>query len=118
MKARLPEGYGKGAGSMATMVKQAHKMQEEVEKLTAELEATDYETTVGGGAVVAVVSGKKEIKTLTIKPEVVDPEDIEMLQDLIISAVNECIRKVEADSEAKMGKLTGNMDLGGLSGLL
>ena len=86
--------------------------------LQAELETTEYEATVGGGAVKAVVTGKKELKDLSIQPEVVDPEDIEMLQDLIISAVNESIRKAEADSEERMNKITGGMNgLGGLGGL-
>ena len=118
MKARLPQGYGKGSGNLAGMMKQAQKMQEDMTALQAELETTEYEATVGGGAVTAVVTGKKELKSLSIKPEVVDPEDIEMLEDLIISAVNESIRKAEADSEEKMGKITGGMSgLGGLGGL-
>lgn len=117
MKARLPEGYGKGPGNVQQMVKQAQKMQEEVGRLTEELENTEYKATVGGGAVEVTLLGKKEIKTLAIKPEVVDPEDIEMLQDLIISAVNEAMRKAEEDSEAKMGQLTGGMDMGALGGI-
>ena len=118
MKARLPQGYGKGPGNLAGMMKQAQKMQEEMTALQAELETTEYEATVGGGAVKAVVTGRKELKDLSIQPEVVDPEDIEMLQDLIISAVNESIRKAEADSEERMNKITGGMNgLGGLGGL-
>lgn len=122
MKARLPQGYGKGPGNLAGMMKQAQKMQEDMTALQTELEATEYEATVGGGAVTATVTGKKELKALSIKPEVVDPEDIEMLEDLIISAVNESIRKAEADSEEKMNKITGGMNglagLGGLGGLM
>lgn len=90
-------------------------MQEDMTALQTELEATEYEATVGGGAVTATVTGKKELKALSIKPEVVDPEDIEMLEDLIISAVNESIRKAEEDSEEKMNKITGGMN--GLAGL-
>ncbi|MBM6921884.1 YbaB/EbfC family nucleoid-associated protein [Phocea massiliensis] len=118
MKARLPQGYGKGPGNLAGMMKQAQKMQEEMTTLQAELEQTEYEATVGGGAVTAVVTGKKELKSLSIKPEVVDPEDIEMLEDLIISAVNESVRKAEADSETRMNQITGGMNMGGLGGLL
>ena len=118
MKARLPQGYGKGPGNLAGMMKQAQKMQEDMTALQTELEQTEYEATVGGGAVTAVVTGKKELKSLSIKPEVVDPEDIEMLEDLIISAVNESVRKAEADSEAKMNQITGGMNMGGLGGLL
>ncbi len=119
MKARLPQGYGKGPGNLAGMMKQAQKMQEDMTALQTELEATEYEATVGGGAVTATVTGKKELKALSIKPEVVDPEDIEMLEDLIISAVNESIRKAEEDSEEKMNKITGGMNgLAGLGGLM
>ncbi|MEG0693583.1 MAG: YbaB/EbfC family nucleoid-associated protein [Oscillospiraceae bacterium] len=112
MKARLPQGMGGGAPTnMQGMIKQAQKMQEDMAVLQAELESTDYTTTVGGGAVEVIVTGKKEIKSLNIKPEVVDPEDVEMLQDLIISAVNEAMRNVEADSEEKMAKVTGGMNM-------
>ena len=117
MKARLPEGYGKGPGNMASMVKQAQKMQEDMAKLQEELAATEYTATVGGGAVEVVVTGSKEVKALTIQPEVVDPEDIEMLQDLVISAVNEGIRKADADAEQKMGQITGGMNMGNLGGI-
>lgn len=117
MKARLPEGYGKGPGNMASMVKQAQKMQEDMAKLQEELAVTEYTATVGGGAVEVVVTGSKEVKSLTIQPEVVDPEDIEMLQDLVISAVNEGIRKADADAEQKMGQITGGMGMGNLGGI-
>ncbi len=111
MKARLPQGMGGGPQNMNNMIKQAQKMQEDMAILQAELEQKNYEITVGGGAVKVVISGKKEVMSLDIKPEVVDPEDIEMLQDLIISAINEGIRQVEKESEEKMGKLTGGMNL-------
>lgn len=117
MKARLPEGYGKGAGNMQQMVKQAQKMQEDVARLTEELENTEYTATVGGGAVEVTLVGKKQVKALNIKPEVVDPEDIEMLQDLIISAVNEAIRKADEDSEKRMAEITGGMNMGSLGGI-
>lgn len=112
MKARLPKGMGGGApGNMQGMIKQAQKMQADMAKLQEELEAKDYTTTVGGGAVEVTVTGKKEIKELNIKPEVVDPEDVEMLQDLIISAVNEAMRNAEADSDEQMGKISGGMKM-------
>lgn len=117
MKARLPQNYNKGAGNMNAMIKQAQKMQEDMGKIQEELAATDYTATVGGGAVEVVMTGKKEVKALTIKPEVVDPEDIEMLQDLIISAVNEATRMVEEDSENRIGALTNGMDLSSMGGL-
>lgn len=109
MKARLPKGIGGGPQDMNTMIKQAQKMQEEMSELTTVLEAKEYEAAVGGGAVKAVVNGKKELLTLTISPEVVDKDDVEMLQDLIISAINESLRIAEKDSEDNMAKITGGM---------
>ena len=117
MKARLPEGYGKGPGNMASMMRQAQKMQDEMAKAQEELAATEYTASVGGGAVEATVTGKKELKALSIKPEVVDPEDIEMLQDLVISAVNEALRNAEDDHNARMEKITGGLDIGSLGSL-
>lgn len=117
MKARLPEGYGKGPGNMASMMRQAQKMQEEMAKAQEELAVTEYSASVGGGAVEATVTGKKELKALTIKPEVVDPEDIEMLQDLVISAVNEALRHAEEDNNSRMEKITGGLNMSGLGSL-
>jgi DNA-binding YbaB/EbfC family protein len=114
MKARLPQGYSNGGGNMNSVIKKAQKMQEEIAKLQAELEVKEYSASVGGGQVEAVVTGKKEVKSLTIKPEVVDPEDIEMLQDLVISAINEAMRAADADSDERMGQLTGNINIPGI----
>jgi DNA-binding YbaB/EbfC family protein len=87
-------------------------MQEEMLRAQEELETQSYEATAGGGMVRAVVSGKKELTTLTIDPEAVDPEDVEMLQDMIVAAVNEAIRASEAAASETMGKLTGGLNLG------
>lgn len=114
MKARLPQGYGGGAGNMNSMLRQAQKMQADMQALQEELENKEYTTTVGGGAVEVTMTGKKELKALNIKPEVVDPDDIEMLEDLIISAVNEVNGKIDAESSERMGKITGNMNLPGM----
>lgn len=115
MKSRLPKGYGGGgASNMNGLMKQAQKMQEEMAKAQAELEEREFTATSGGGAVTVVVSGKKELKSLAIEPEVVDPEDIEMLQDLVLSAVNEALRQVEETSNEEMGKITGGMNLPGM----
>lgn len=115
MKSRLPKGYGGGgASNMNGLMKQAQKMQEEMAKAQAELEEREFTATSGGGAVTVVVSGKKELKSLTIEPEVVDPEDIEMLQDLVLSAVNEALRQVEETSNEEMSKITGGMNLPGM----
>ena len=93
MRARIPKQGG--AQDMNAMIRQAQKMQDKITELQEDIEARDFTASVGGGAVEVVVTGKKNIKSLTIKPEVVDPEDIEMLQDLVISAVNEAIANVE-----------------------
>ncbi len=114
MKARLPQGYGGGAGNMNSMIKQAQKMQEEIGRVQAELEERVFDVTSGGGAVEIQITGKREIKALTLKPEAVDPDDIEMLQDLLVAAVNEAIRKVDEVSEQEMGKVTGGMNMPGL----
>lgn len=111
MKARLPKGVGGGPQDMNAMIKQAQKMQTEMAAVTEELEAKNYEATVGGGAVKAVISGKKEVVALTISPEVVDKDDVPMLQDLIISAINEAIRNAEKESEEAMSSITGGMQM-------
>jgi nucleoid-associated protein EbfC len=106
-------GFGGGA-NMNNMLKQAQKLQKQMEDKQKELESKIYEATVGGGAVIAYANGKKQLTDIKIKPEVVDPDDVEMLQDLILTAVNEVIGKAEADSAAEMGKMTGGMNLPGL----
>ena len=106
-------GFG-GGMNMQAMVKQAQKMQQDMAKLQAELEEREYTVSSGGGVVEIVISGKKELKSISIKPEVVDPEDIEMLQDLILAAVNEAIRTVEETAASEMEKITGQMAIPGL----
>lgn len=103
---------GFGGGNMANLMKQAQKMQREMQKLQEELQDKTVEASAGGGAVTVVATGKKELKEIVIKPEVVDPEDIEMLQDLILAAVNEALRKAEEMVSSEMSKITGG--LGGL----
>ena len=114
MKARLPQGIGSGPSNMQGMIKQAQKMQEEMARVQEELASTTYSATVGGGLVTATVDGSHELKELSIQPDAVDPEDIEMLTELVIAAVNEANRKAAADSEQKMGAVTGGMNLPGL----
>ena len=113
MRARIPKNMG-GNQNMNSMIKQAQKMQEQITDLQNDIKEREFTATAGGGAVEVVVTGKKTIKALTIKPEVVDPEDIEMLQDLIISAVNEAVNNVETTTENEMGKITGGVSLPGL----
>ncbi len=115
MKARLPQGYGGGMGqNMNNMIKQAQKMQEEMEKTQEEIKAKEYTTTVGGGAVEVMMTGDKVLKSIKLKPEIVDPDDVEMLEDLIVSAVNEVIRIAEAEAEEKMSKISGGLNLPGI----
>ena len=98
-----------GGMNMNNLLKQAQKMQADMQKAQEELEAKELEASVGGGAVVVKVNGKKEVVAINIKPEVVDPDDIEMLEDLIIAATNEALRKMEGDSSSVMSKLTGGL---------
>ena len=103
-----------GGGSMQKQLQQMQAMQRKMEMMQAEIEEKEVTTTAGGGAVTVTVSGKKEITRLEIKPEVVDPDDVEMLQDLIIVAVNEGIRQIEEISNSEMSKLTGGLGIPGL----
>lgn len=109
-------GFRGGAmgGMNMNMIKQAQKMQADMVKMQEELEKAEYTATAGGGVVTAVVSGKKELNSLVIDPDAVDPDDVEMLQDMIIAAVNEALRKAEASAGESMAKLTGGLNLGGL----
>ena len=101
-------------GNMNQLLKQAQKMQTDMQKMQEELESKEIETSVGGGAVTVKVNGKKELVDIQIKPEVVDPDDIEMLQDLVLSAVNEALRSVDDMQSSQMSKLTGGMNIPGL----
>lgn len=101
-------------GNMNNLMKQAQRMQRQMEETTKALEEKEYTAAAGGGAVTVTVSGKKEVVSIKLAEEVVDPDDIEMLQDLIVAATNEALRKMEEESQAAMAKLTGG--LGGLGG--
>ena len=105
---------GMGGGSMQKQLQQMQAMQRQMEALQAEIEEKEVQTTAGGGAVSVTISGKKEITKLEIKPEVCDPDDIEMLQDLIIVAVNEGLRQIDEISNSEMSKLTGGLGIPGL----
>ena len=106
-------GMGMG-GNMQQLARQAQKLQQQMTKVQEELDAREFEASAGGGVVTARVNGKKELLSLTIKPEAVDPEDVEMLQDTILAAVNEAMREVSETCEREMGKLTGGMSIPGL----
>jgi len=101
-------------GNMNNMMKQAQKMQQEMLKMQQELEEKEVEATAGGGAVSVKVSGKKQITAITLAPDVVDPDDIEMLQDLIMVAVNDALNKIDEEAASKMGRITGGMNIPGL----
>ena len=107
-------GFGGGA-NMQQLMRQAQKMQQQMTEAQEKLDAAEYEATAGGGVVSVKVSGKREILSLTIDPQVVDPEDVEMLQDLVIAAVNEALRKGEETRETTMSRMAPGM--GGLGGL-
>lgn len=101
-------------GNMNNLMKQAQKMQKQMEEKTKEIEEKEWEATAGGGAVTVKVSGKKEVLSVKLSPDVVDPDDIEMLEDLIVAATNEALRKMEEESASVMNSITGG--LGGLGG--
>ena len=103
-----------GGMNQAAMMKQAQKMQQELLKMQEEQESKTYTAAAGGGMVTAGVNGKHEVVSLEIKPEAVDPDDVEMLQDMVIAAVNEAMRAADADAASNMSRLTGGLTLGGL----
>ncbi len=103
---------GGGGMNMNNLMKQAQKMQRQMEEATKELEESEVSATAGGGAVEVTVSGKKEITKIKLSEEVVDPDDIEMLEDLVMAAANEALRKMEEKSQAEMSKITGGMGPG------
>ena len=112
-KQRFPMGMG-SMGNANNMLKQAQKMQQEMLKAQEEMENSDFEASSGGGAVCVKMTGKKELTEITIKPEACDPDDVEMLQDLILTAVNDVLQKVDEANNAKMSKLTGGINIPGL----
>ena len=114
MKARLPQGFGGGPQNMNAMIRQAQKMQEDMAALQEELDAREYDISAGGGVVGVKINGKKEILAIDIKPEIVDPDDIETLSDILVAAVNEAIKRVEDTNSAEMSKITGSMGMPGL----
>ncbi|MDL2233049.1 YbaB/EbfC family nucleoid-associated protein [Ruminococcaceae bacterium OttesenSCG-928-L11] len=115
MKARLPQGYGGGGPqNMNAMIKQAQKMQEQMAAKQEELAAREFKATVGGGAVEVTMRGDKQLADISIKPEVVDPDDIEMLQDLVVAAVNEVYRMVDETTSEEMEQITGGINMPGM----
>ncbi|WP_234125039.1 YbaB/EbfC family nucleoid-associated protein [Clostridium hydrogenum] len=105
---------GMGGGNMNNLLKQAQKFQKQMEDMQKEAENKEFTATVGGGAVSATATGKKVLTAINIKPEVVDPDDVEMLQDLILTACNEALKKADDETSEEMKKLTGGMNLPGM----
>jgi len=103
-----------GGGNMQQLARQAQKLQQQMTKMQEEIEAREFEATAGGGMCTAKVNGKKEVLSIEIKPEAVDPDDIEMLQDLVLAAVNEALRNAGDTMEREMGKFTGGFGMPGL----
>lgn len=114
MKARLPQGMGGGPQNMQNMLRQAQKMQESIEKKQAELAEKEYVVSSGGGMVEVTVTGKHEVKAIGINPEVVDPEDVEMLEDMLVAALNEAMRQIEEESDRELKSVTGGINIPGL----
>ena len=110
----MAKGFPGMGGNMNNMMKQMQKMQKKMEEVQAEVDATELEATAGGGAIKVVVNGKKELLDIEIDPSVVDPEDVEMLQDLVIAAVNEGLRKAEDFAANEMKKVTGGLNIAGM----
>ena len=103
-----------GGGNMQQLARQAQKLQQQMAKKQEEIEAREFEAAAGGGMATAKVNGKKELISLTIKPEAVDPDDVEMLQDLVVAAVNEALRAAGDAMEQELGRMTGGLSMPGL----
>ena len=114
MRANLPKGMGGGPQNMQAMIRQAQKMQEDVAAKQEELDAREYESKAGGGVVTVKINGKKEILSIDISPELVDPDDIETLSDILVAGVNEAIKRVEETNSREIEKITGAMAMPGL----
>ena len=113
MKANIPKGLA-GPANMQGMIRQAQKMQEQMTELQSELDSREYEVKAGGGAVTILIDGKKQIKQLTIEPEIVDSDDIETLTDILTAGFNEAIKRVEETNQKEMESITGNVSIPGL----
>ena len=117
MRANIPKGMG-GAQNMQALLRQVQKTQEEVAAKQDELDAREYDITAGGGVVTVEINGKKEILAIDLKPEIVDPDDIETLSDILVAAVNEAIKRVEDTNNSEISKITGQVSMPGIPGLM
>ena len=113
MKANIPKGMGGGPQNMQAMIRQAQKMQEDMAAKQEELNAREYDVSAGGGVVNVKINGQREILAIDLQPEIVDPDDIETLSDILVAAVNEAIKRVDDTNNAELNKITGPMNLPG-----
>ncbi len=114
MRANIPKGMGGGPQNMQAMIRQAQKMQEDMTAKQQELDVREYEIQAGGGMVTVKINGKKEVLSIDIKPDIVDPDDIETLSDVLVAGVNEAIKRVEETNSAEMEKITGPLSMPGM----
>ena len=117
MRANIPKGMGGGPQNMSAMIRQAQKMQEDMEALQADLDEREYDVSAGGGMVKLKINGKREVLSIDISPDIVDPDDVETLADIITAAINEGIKRVDDTNAAEMSKVTGSMGGLGLPGM-
>ncbi len=114
MRANVPKGMGAGPQNMQAMLRQAQKMQEDMAVLQEDLDSREYEIKAGGGMVAVKINGKKEVLSIDIQPEIVDPDDIETLSDILVAAVNEAIKRVETTNAQEMDKITKGLNMPGM----
>ena len=114
MRANLPKGMGGGPQNMQALLRQTQKMQEDMAAKQEELNAREYDVSAGGGVVNVKINGQREILAIDLKPEIVDPDDIETLSDILVAAVNEAIKRVDETNNAELNKIAGPMNIPGL----
>ena len=118
MRANIPKGLGGGPQNMQALMRQVQKAQEEVAEKQEELDARVYDISAGGGVVNVKINGKREILAIDLKPEIVDPDDIETLSDILVAAVNEAIKRVDTTNAEELNKITGQVNLPNIPGLM
>ena len=118
MRANIPKGLGGGPQNMQALMRQVQKAQEEVAQKQEELDAREYDSSAGGGVVNVKINGKREILAIDLKPEIVDPDDIETLSDILVAAVNEAIKRVDTTNADELNRITGQVNLPNIPGLM
>lgn len=118
MRANIPKGLGGGPQNMQALMRQVQKAQEEVAQKQEELDAREYDISAGGGVVNVKINGKREILAIDLKPEIVDPDDIETLSDILVAAVNEAIKRVDTTNVDELNRITGQVNLPNIPGLM